>query len=506
MLYQTNKIAQVGAWEYKLDQSVFWSEVTREIFELPIDFKTNFDDLKQFYPNENLDILLSNSRKTIVTGEPFEIVVNIKTFKNNSKWVKCKGEAEFVNGEFKRLYGAYQDITQQKNNEIEILNSKNHFQALVNNSPFCIHEINLEGKLISMNSAGLKMMGAENFEEINQTPYLNVVSLIDRERIEVLFKNALKNQFSKFQFQSIDGNIFNSNFVPIQNESGNVVRLMGITEDITEKYLAEQELISAKEKAELANIAKSDFLANMSHEIRTPLNGIIGFSELLKTTNLDKKQELFAKTIIQSSNSLLDIINDILDFSKIEAGKLELDIRKTNIEGLLKKTFDTVSFQAQSKKLDLILTKEEGIYSEYFLDEIRVKQILINLLGNAIKFTNKGRIELKLSIVSKTKNHSKIRFSIIDTGVGIEKEKQNKIFEAFSQADTSTTRKYGGTGLGLSISNKLLKLMGNSFLQLKSEVGIGSTFFFDLELALDNNENVIQYSNQPLVKNTKFSD
>ena len=486
MLYQTNKIAQVGAWEYRADQSVFWSEITREIFELPKDFETQFDDLKQFYPNKNLELLLTSSRKTIETGEPFEIILEIETNNKNFKWVKCKGEAEYKNDQFVRLYGAYQDITEQTKAEIQITNSKNHFQALVNNSPLCIHEIDLEGKLISMNAAGLKMMGVDSFEEINQSLYLNVVCTTDRPRIENLLKRAIQNESSRFEFESVNGSIFKSNFVPINDEFGKVSRLMGITEDISEKHFAEQELIIAKEKAEQASIAKSDFLANMSHEIRTPLNGIIGFSDLLKTTKLNSTQELFSNTIIQSANSLLGVINDILDFSKIEAGKLELDIQKSNLVEIACEAIDAVTFQAQSKKLELLLNIDTSLPSHFYFDPTRVRQIMVNLLGNAIKFTSVGEVELKIETLKTNKKEAKIRFSVRDTGVGIDKQNQSKIFDAFSQADTSTTRKFGGTGLGLSISNRLLQLMANSSLQLISELNEGSTFYFDLELTFEN--------------------
>jgi PAS domain S-box-containing protein len=366
MLFQTNSIARVGAWEYKADKTVFWSEITREIFELPADFETKFENLNQFYPEKNLETLLTASRKTIETGEPFEIILEIKTFNNNLKWIKCKGEVEYINNQFYRLFGAYQDITKQ-------------------------HEI-------------------------------------------------------------------------------------------------EAELISAKEKAEQASIAKSDFLANMSHEIRTPLNGIIGFSDLLKTTKLDATQELFSNTIIQSANSLLGVINDILDFSKIEAGKLELEIQKSNLLQIASEALDAVTFQAQSKKIELLFDFDTSLPSYLYFDPIRVRQILVNLLGNAIKFTAIGEVELKIEALLTHNKESKIRFSVRDTGVGIDRKNQTKIFEAFSQADSSTTRKFGGTGLGLSISNRLLQLMANSSLQLISELNEGSTFYFDLELTFDNNQ------------------
>ncbi|MGY6558756.1 MAG: histidine kinase N-terminal 7TM domain-containing protein [Nitritalea sp.] len=236
-------------------------------------------------------------------------------------------------------------------------------------------------------------------------------------------------------------------------------------------------------RAKEASQAKSEFLANMSHEIRTPLNGIIGFSDLLQHTSLDSEQKTYTEAIIQSGELLLGIINDVLDFSKIEAGKVELDLKATAPEALLRETLQVVQPLAQKKGLHIkIDTDHSGCApeAEYLLDETRIRQVLLNLLSNAIKFTEQGKVTLQL----RCKNSGKktfLQFAVIDTGIGIHADNQKRIFEAFSQEDNTTTRKFGGTGLGLTISNKLLFLMGGK-LKLHSIPGEGSTFYFDLEV------------------------
>lgn len=271
---------------------------------------------------------------------------------------------------------------------------------------------------------------------------------------------------------------------PWYNFEGQVGGIMMFTRDVTESVRQREELRHARFQSEQASAAKSEFLANMSHEIRTPLNGIIGFTELVLKTGLNQTQSQYLNIVNQSANALLAVINDILDFSKIEAGKLELDVERCDIYEILSQSSDIISFPVQKKGLEMLLDIPSNLPRFIWVDGVRLKQVLINLLSNAAKFTEKGEIELKVEILEDLDEGSDeitCRFLVRDTGIGIRSEKQAKIFTAFAQEDGTTTKKYGGTGLGLTISNKLLGMMG-SRLQISSIHGKGSIFYFDLTL------------------------
>jgi signal transduction histidine kinase len=237
----------------------------------------------------------------------------------------------------------------------------------------------------------------------------------------------------------------------------------------------------AKEKAEEANKAKSLFLANMSHEIRTPMNGVIGMADILKRTNLDDVQREYLDIIMKSGQTLLSIINDILDFSKIESGKMELENIPVSIRNIVEEVADIQVFHANEKSIDLITFVDAGIPDFVYGDYVRLKQVITNLVNNAIKFTSKGEVYISVEHAGQSGNLHDLQFKVIDTGIGIPKEHQEKLFSSFTQVDNSTTRKYGGTGLGLAISQRLISAMGSEIV-LRSEEGNGSEFSFVLRM------------------------
>jgi signal transduction histidine kinase/DNA-binding response OmpR family regulator len=282
-----------------------------------------------------------------------------------------------------------------------------------------------------------------------------------------------------------DGSVRNVSWIArvVLDEHANVSRLIGVSMDTTDRKRAEAELRTAKDAAEAANRAKSEFLANMSHEIRTPMNGVIGMTDLLLETKLTSKQREYLGMVKSSADALLTVINDILDFSRIAAGKLELEPIDFNARDAIGDTANTVALRAYQKGLELIVDIDAAVPHTLRGDPGRLCQILVNLLGNAIKFTHHGEVILRVTTEAATMQDLVLHFSTTDTGIGIPLDRQKSVFEAFAQADASMARTYGGTGLGLTISSQLVELMGGR-IWVDSEVGRGSTFHFTASFAL----------------------
>lgn len=497
MLEDTNRVARIGGWKIDMDdRGLYWSPVTKEIHGVPADYQPELQSAINFYKEgESRNAITEAVTRALETGAGWDLELEVVTSPNSSRWVRAIGTAEMAGGRCKRLYGTFQDIDEKKKTQLQISRSKAILRAFVTHAPAAVAMLDKEMQYIAASQRWIE----EYHLQETYTPgksYYELFPFISEEgkmrHRRVLggaVEHADEEAFSFPPFSSVQYQAWEMR--PWFELTGEIGGMMISTQNVTSLVSQREELKHAKIQAEQANIAKSEFLANMSHEIRTPLNGVIGFTDLVLKTKLSSVQQQYLTIVNQSAGALLNVLNDILDFSKIEAGKLELDIDRYDIFEMSAEATDIISYQVQNKGLEMLLDISPELPRFIWTDSIRLKQILINLLSNASKFTEKGEIELKIeSLGCLEDNHSKIRFSVRDTGIGIRPEKQQKIFEAFSQEDGSTTKKYGGTGLGLTISNKLLEMM-NSRLQLCSKPGEGSVFFFDLTVKSASGEPII---------------
>lgn len=366
------------------------------------------------------------------------------------------------------------DITERKRIEMETLRQKQYFESLVNNSPVAIVALDNNERIMSSNPAFEKLYGFHSAEIVGADLDSLITNTEIREEANRYTQDAMSQAVHAFgKRRRKDGSLVDVEIfgVPIIID-GIRIGALAMYHDITNMLRAQQE-------AEQANRSKSEFLANMSHEIRTPMNGVIGMLELALDTSLTHEQKDYLETSLKSAEALLSLLNDILDFSKIEAGRLELEAIDFNLRNTIEDVGYTLAKRAQDKDLELVCLVHPDISYTLRGDAGRLRQILTNLVGNAIKFTHQGEIVIRAEPIEEAENYARMHFSVQDTGVGIPYERQAAIFDRFTQADGSTTRKYGGTGLGLTISRQLVEAM-DGVLGLKSEPGIGSDFWFDV--------------------------
>jgi PAS domain S-box-containing protein len=343
-----------------------------------------------------------------------------------------------------------------------------------------------QGNIEYVNPKFVEVTGYERSEVSGKTPRILKSGELPREVYDKLWATITSGDEWQgvFHNRKKNGELYwaAASISPLKDAAGSITHFVGVQEDITAVKLFEQELKSAKETAETANQAKSDFLASMSHEIRTPMNAIIGMAELLLEGPLDEEQKRYVTTLRNAGDNLLNIINDILDISKIEAGYLELHETAFDVRELVDAVCDTMAVRVREKGLTLDCIMGADVPGRLSGDAGRLRQVLLNLVGNAVKFTEEGGITITVERDGASGGNDILTFSISDTGIGIPQDKIPHIFEKFTQADSSTTRKYGGTGLGLTISRRLVELMGGR-IWVTSTVGAGSTFFFTASLA-----------------------
>lgn len=386
-------------------------------------------------------------------------------------------------GNLQEILSIGTDITWRREMEAQLRAERNLLRILIDNLPDFVYVKDTESRFLVGNVALARLMGAATPDElVGKTDFdfypLEMAEKFYRDDRHVIETGQpLLNIEEPAQDAQSNRLWLATTKVPLRDAEGRVIGIVGIGRDITQRKRVEEELRQAKEAAEAASRAKSQFLANMSHEIRTPMNAILGMTGLLLDTPLNKEQREYAETVHHSAEALLQIINDILDYSKIEAGRLELEMLDFDLRVTVEDTADMLAIEAQRKDLEFAYHIAADVPARVRGDPGRLRQILTNLLGNAIKFTEKGEVVLHVTREAETATHVTVRFVVRDTGIGIPKDRFDRLFQSFSQLDASTTRKYGGTGLGLAISKRLAELMGGQ-IGAESEVGKGSIFWF----------------------------
>ena len=397
-------------------------------------------------------------------------------------------------GDKEVVHVTWRDLRVEKQKTLELLESQTYLENIMESALDGIVTINQKGIIQSFNKAAEELFGFHRSEVIGQ----NVKILIPEPHYsnhDQYLENYLTTGIAKaigktaeLPAKRKDGSLFTCSLRIGEIKTNDKRIFTALVQDISKQKEIEREMLEAKNEAQKALKAKSEFLANMSHEIRTPMNAITGNTFLLKQTSLNNDQNAFVEKVENATNHLIGIINDVLDFSKIEAGKMELEETEFDFEEILNSLSDIFVFQLKGKDLELLYDIDDTMPYNLIGDPLRLTQILINLIGNAIKFTQEGSIVLQTKVIQVKNSTATISFTIRDTGIGMTQEQVKKIFSTYAQADSSTTRNYGGTGLGLAISRFLVEKMEGS-LECHSEPDVGSEFTFDVKLNLQKKQN-----------------
>lgn len=511
-----------GVWDWNIETNyVFYSPKWKSMLGYEDEeINSTYEEWTSRIHKEDYELVMEKMRRHFI-GEEYVVEYRIKFKNGNYKWVRNRGKVIEWSTDHRplRMIGTNEDINDEMSLRKKIQENENRLRGIYDtmNTGIALGEMIYDEH---NNAVGFRFLhmnkSMENIKSLNLEKWQNVDfyngSSEEQSYWFNIFNEVVSDGISKGfeKHDELHGKYFSTNIY-----SPNPKQFAIFIADITVSKQKEQELIEryeelsavyeeltateeelrtnyesleeANEIAEKANRAKSQFLANMSHELRTPLNGILGFTQLLQLTELNNEQREDLSMVEYSSKHLLEVINDILDLSKIESGKINIKYEKLNIKDIIDKTVKELSVIAQSKGLEVLYYVDPLIEKEYLGDTFRIKQILFNIINNAIKFTEQGHIHFKVKRVYKTVEETKLEFSVEDTGKGISEDFNDEIFEIFTQEEASYTKKYGGTGLGLAISKELVNLMKGD-IWFKSEINKGSTFYFTVVLKNINNQ------------------
>jgi PAS domain S-box-containing protein len=480
LIAQAHRIARIGSWEWDVvHDELSFSDQLHLIFTIEMnEWKDRSPRLLDLVPPDCRPDFQAEIERSLLSHElSFEFRQNQED--GTFKYLHILGLVSYgVHAEPVKINGTIQDITDRKKVELKLQETVERYTSLKKYNHDAVVSLDIEGNIINGNTMAQKLTGYSISEMIGQ----NLSKFIEKENVKDILSNSLKDVSVE---KSIDKLIHKNGqtvevlttIAPIIINNENVGYYI-IAKDITEQ----KKLIIAKEAAESTNRAKSEFLAMMSHEIRTPMNGVIGMTDLLmETTTLDPQQREFLDIIRKSGETLLTIINDILDFSKIDSGKTELFEEPFDVRACIVEAIDILSPKANEKHLDISFSLHPDVPSVLIGDANRLKQVLINLIGNAIKFTNKGGVSVAVRQEARHQDQVMLKFRIKDTGIGIPKEKTDQLFLPFYQLDNFMTRHSEGTGLGLTISKKLVNRMGGD-IWVEHSGEPGATFVFTLTL------------------------
>ncbi len=479
---------------------VFANRAYLELRQLPLHAVLGKRD-HDLFPKEVADRFEADDLEVMHSGVASHGIEPIHAEGQPLRWIeRFKCPLLDHEGKVRGIQVLFWDVTERRQLELSRDRERQLLQALLDHMPDSIYFKDRDSRFIRVSAGMATKFGLQNSEAAvgltDADIFTNEHARLARQDELLIMQSGrpIVSFVERETWPDRPDTWCSSTKLPLRDEQGQIIGTFGISRDITDLKHSEEELAKARDVANLANRAKSEFLANMSHEIRTPMNAIMGMSELLSRTQLTREQRDYLNLVRESADSLLRLLNDILDFSKIEAQKMELESIAFSLRECTGRTAQTLAVRAAEQGLELACHISPNIPDQLIGDPGRLRQVLINLIGNAIKFTPAGEVVIEVrramestSTPDAAPESIELLFSVRDTGIGIPHDKQASVLEAFTQADSSTTRRYGGTGLGLTISAQLAMLMGGR-LWLESEVGVGTTFFFTAQFQLPQNQ------------------